>query len=259
MKIKLYKLTLFITALFIYGCTSSDDIEMDNTLQDNVEMQNVDNNTPPIIGRAEFMKLLKEKYNSVGLNKKGNTKGDKPYWAAEYSWFFTEQGQITGAFLIPGTDLVYIYDYPINGEDRIHVKGDWGHMTWNIKQPKVFIYSITTGLVVYSNWCEENRTGFFKENLSGLIREYSFGTTDETNVWRIGVGPIWNPDSHGNVHIRTTLTDGQNSEAWVYPTQGEDCRESTTQVDFEVMAKVKNGHISIKVVLDGETYEGDLY
>lgn len=247
---KFLKLSLFVVALFIFGCTSSDD---------EPEIQGLDQINETEIGQAQLFDNLRELYNADNgaLHKPQGGKDIKPYWAAEYSYFFTEQGWIVGAFRIPNSDLVYVYDYPINGEDRIHVQGDWGHMTWNDKEPKVFIYDLNTGLTVYSNWCEENRTGFFQENLSGLIDEYDFSGDGETDVWRIGVGPNHNPDSHGEVHIKTTLTDGQISQPWVWPVQGE-CKEATTEVNFDVIGWVKNGHISLKIVLDGKKYEGEL-
>ena len=185
------------------------------------------------------------------LNKKGGDKATKPYWTAVYSNIFNEQGQAFFEIPIIGTNLIIIYDYPINGEDRIHVKGDYGNYVWNIKQPRVFIVDTATGLVKYSNWCEDNRTGFFKMNLRGLVDQYDVDGDGQTSVWQI---EPFHPESNGLLHIKTTLTDAQNSEPEDYPVQ-DDCRASTMDINFDVMANVKNGTISLKVVLGEEKYE----
>ncbi len=240
MKIKLYKLTLFITALFIFGCTSSDeDIEM-QTIQQNEIIT-----AQP--GPFDYFRTTHEV-----LNKKGGGKDPKPYWTAEYSNWLNEQGDIGASFLIPGTTLVYIYDYPNNGEDRIHVNGEYGHITWNIKEPYVWVVDISTGIMIYSNACEENRTGFFKETLSGLVFEEDRSGDGTIDVWQIRAN---HPESDANVHIKTTLTDAQSDhEPWNFDWYGG-CVESSTEVNFVTHAKVKNGNFLFKVELAGEKYE----
>ncbi|WP_282124554.1 hypothetical protein [Algibacter mikhailovii] len=254
MKTQLLKFSLFFTVMLIFGCTTT---ESEN------EPQSVEQESYSEIEASVLYDYLNEVYNinSKSTHKKSASKDEKPFWTYVYSNFVTTPGRITGSFLIPETDLLMVYEYPLEGQDRIHVNGDWGHAKWNIKKPRVFIADRSTGkfIVKYSNWCEENRTGFFKENLHGLINDKRDINGDgQIDIWRIGVGPEVNPDSHGNVHVKTTLTDGQNSQPGVYPING-DCRESTTVVDFDMQGMVKNGYISFKVKLDGETYEWDLF
>ncbi|MGB5420105.1 hypothetical protein [Algibacter sp.] len=188
------------------------------------------------------------------LNKKSGDKDAKPFWTSVYSNFFNEQGYVTSQIFIEGTPLLMIWDYPINGEDRIHVMGDYGKHVWNIKQPKVFIVDFSTGvgLVKYSNWCEENRTGFFKQSISGLIDKIDLDGDGEIDIWPID---SFHPESNGFGHIKTTLTDAQNSLPNEYPVQGENCRESTTEINFDVKGFIKNGVITLKVVLGEEKYE----
>ena len=141
----------------------------------------------------------------------------------------------------------------INGEDRIHVMGDYGKYVWNIKQPRVFIVDFSTGvgLVKYSNWCEGNRSGFFKLNQSGLVSQYDVDEDGQIDIWEID---SFHPESNGLGHLKTTLTDAQNSLPNVYPTQG-DCREATTEINFDVKGFIKNGVITFKVVLGEDKYE----
>lgn len=188
------------------------------------------------------------------LNKKGGNQDAKPYWNCVYSNYTSVQGDIVAQIPIIGTDLLMIWDYPINCEDRIHIKGDYGKYVWNIKQPRVFIVDLSTGLVKYSNWCEDNRSGFFKETLSGLVQFLDWSEDGEIDVYRISP---WRPESNGLGHIKTTLTDAQNSQPWEWPVQG-DCRELTTEINFDVKAHIKNGIVTFNVELGEEKYEYQL-
>ncbi|GGZ85758.1 hypothetical protein [Algibacter mikhailovii] len=256
MKNQLFKFSFLLTAMIIFGCSTT---ESEN------EPQSVEQESHSEIEASVLYDYLNEVYNinSKSTHKKSTNKDEKPFWTFVYSSNAnTTPARIFGAFWIPDTDLVMVYDYPVDGQDRIHVNGDWGHAKWNIKQPRVLIADRSTGVLKlkYSNWCEENRTGFFKENLHGLINDKRDIDGDgQIDLWRIGVGPTTNPDAHGIVHVKTTLTDGQNT-----PPPGTrlfmgDCKDATTEVHFDMQGMVKNGYISFKVKLDGETYEWDLF
>ena len=128
----------------------------------------------------------------------------------------------------------------------------YGHITWNLKEPYVWVVDNSTGIIVYSNACEEPRTGFFQETLSGKVFEEDRSGDGEIDVWQIRAN---HPESDANVHITTTLTDGQSDhEPWNFEWYGG-CGEATTEVKFDVHAWVKNGNFLFKVELAGEKYE----
>ncbi len=252
MKNKLFKLTLFIAALFIFGCTESDE---------DIEMQNVQNENIQIEGVQEFRDVVLESLysNDGSLNKINGDKKNKPFRTFEYSNYYTEQGEITGSALIPGTSLLIIWDYPIE-KDRMTVNGDIGHINWNIREPRVFVVDFADGLVKYSNWCEDKRAGFFKETLSGKVQFINVdkdgrwiegdGNDGPYDVYRIQPGL---EDSFYYSHIRTVLTDAQNSEPRQYPEQG-DCKVATREVNFELQFWLKGNVLKYMVELDGVKY-----
>ncbi|WP_297690692.1 hypothetical protein [uncultured Eudoraea sp.] len=234
------KYLMLLTLLFVaLSCSKDQPIELveQTILQDDVPKFKAINN-------YDFSKLYKPRSNDL-TNKK-----ERNFWTNVWSNFFT-QGDIIGVISIRGTDMAMVWEYPLEGQqDRIKIKGNYGHYNWNTKQPKVFIFDIITGLVIYSNFCEENKTGFFKENLKGLVDEYDGDGDGQTDTWRINP---FHPESNGIGHIKTTLTDGQFNVPF-YPEKG-DCEESTTEINFDAVANIKNGVLSWNVVLGEERYE----
>lgn len=157
MKTKLYQLTLFITALFIFGCTSSDDdlpSENSSTIKQ----------TEPVF--MKFHDLIQQetaKLNDNGLFKSENN-GNGVKMAAFYSnddvnWFadfpiYDKDGNLTQLLTIR---------FPQNGEDRALVFDDTHMMVnFNSHDPRMIIWDPSTGAVTYSNYCEENVSGFYK-------------------------------------------------------------------------------------------------
>ena len=103
--------------------------------------------------------------------------------------------------------------------------------------------------MVYSNWCEENKTGFFQETLSGKVFEQDWSGDGVIDVWQIRAN---HPESDANIHVTTTLTDRWIGQPYSYI--GE-CNEPTIEVKFDFHVKVKNGNFRYKVELAGEKYE----
>ena len=242
------KKLIYLLAFSLFVCLSCSKDEPIENVEQSILQEDIS-----VIENSTFFDFIMTSNNSDNnvTYKNSEDKRTKPYWSAEYSNFFNEQGRITARFRIPDTDLLIIYDYPINGEDRIHINGEYGHITWNIKEPKVFAVDLSTGLVIYSNWCEENRTGFFQETFSGKVFEQDLSGDGEIDVWQLRA---CHEGSKVNVHIKTTLTDSQISRPWEWPNQGE-CKETTTEIDFDFQLKVKNNIYRAKVELAGETYE----
>jgi len=237
------KYLMLLMLLFVaLSCSKDQPIEL-------VEQTLLKDDVPKFkpINNYDFSEVYKPKSNDLSNKKERN------FWTNVWSNFYT-QGDIIGVIPILGTDLYFVWEYPLEGQqDRIQIKGDYGHYKWNTKQPKVFIFNNSTGLVTYSNWCEENRTGFFKENLKGLVIESDEDEDGQTDIWRISP---FHPESNGIGHIKTTLTDGQLNVP-VYPGQ-EDCSDPTTEINFEVLGIIKNGVIRWTVVIGEEKYEYEL-
>ncbi len=255
MKTRLITTLLTLTLLFIIGCTSSDEaIEMETLVQDDPEIQSFDVSRYAPMSSSDLLSLLREEHLSSKANdKKSRANKTKPYWSAEYSNFYTEQGQIIGPGFIPGTDLVAIWDYPINGEDRIHINGDEGHITWNIKEPRVQIFDVTTGLKLYSNYCEDKREGFFQETLKGKVDFIDVDGDGTTDLNRINA---FAEDSDYHAHIKTVLTDAQNNLPYFEQFPDVECNVPTTEIKFEAKIRIKRGIVSGYFLIDGVKYEG---
>jgi len=253
MKIKLYKLALFITALFIYGCTSSDD---------DIEMQSFQNENIQIEGVQEFRDVVLESlYPNGSLNKINGDEKNKPFRTFEYSNYYDAENEINiaGAWRLPGTSLLIRWHYPQEG-DRMTVNGDIGHINWNIREPIVYIVDLADGLVKYSNWCEDERSGFFKENLSGKVQ---FINVDKDGKWVYGDGndgpydvyriSPFEEDAYYYSHITTVLTDAQFNEPYYWPNE-DDCNMATREVKYDAKIWFKGGVLSYMVELDGVKY-----
>lgn len=148
--------------------------------------------------------------------------------------------------------MVAVWDYPINGEDRIHINGDKGHITWNIKEPRVQIFDLNTGLKLYSNYCEDKREGFFQETLKGKV---DFIDRDGDGTTGLNVINAFAEDSDYHAHIKMVLTDAQNNLPFIPGTVNGDCNIPTAEIKFEVKIRIKRGVVSGYFLIDGVKYE----
>jgi len=224
MKIKLYELTLFITALFIFGCTSSDE---------EAEMHSVKQNEITEMEYSKMIDRINDIYNSDNraLNKSGNNgKGvkhvafysDDGIWSADFP-IFDKDGNLT--------HIVHI-NLPQNGEDRALVFNETDMMVnFTSHDPRMYIYEFGKG-VIYDNWCEADRSGLFKGR----------GKTEYVAVDRDGDGVTdfywWGPyapvdgDKNYIFHIKATLT-------------AEPCNVNGDPVAFSYTYQGQNGNVRI--------------
>lgn len=246
MKINLYKLVLLLTVLFILGCTSSDE---EPFLESNKQNETANMNDS---NRMEYLKKMFTTQDE--LLKKGTNNGNGVQWVLQYSGSPYYPG-FQANIVIPNTMMVMFIDYPLVGDDVAKIQGEWMMTNWNLTEPRVFIADFSNGLgeVVFSNWCDEVRTG--KSHQNSRVK-YDVVDLDGIN------GPdyyFYNPydkDSDVSAHLETTLTDAQLYEPGAFPIQ-DDCRTPTERVDLRYSVKIKNGVWKVDVELDGVKYSNN--
>jgi hypothetical protein len=144
----------------------------------------------------------------------------------------------TLAWLVPNTSLVMYLEYPQNGEDRLLIfSGEEMMLNWTSQEPRLFMVDLNDGIVKYSNWCDENKTGFYHINGKSTWYPVDLDGDGETDIYG------WNETTTGknfNWRVKTTLTDSQISDTWVYPVQGV-CRTATEEVAFDFKGQSRNG------------------
>ena len=185
-------------------------------------------------------------------NKGGNNENGVQF-VSVYSDFFPDY-RIYASFGIPNTDMQVWALYPTNGEDEAKVNGDWIMGNWTLREPRVYIldWSLETPSVIYSNWCEEEKAGYFHQSSRGKLETHDYDGDGQIDVWRLDPN---HEDSDFQGQGRTVLTDGQVYDNWPYwPTLGN-CKEATTEVELSWNIHIKNGIWRITVKLDGETYK----
>ena len=140
MKIKLYQLTLFITALLIFGCTSTDD---------EPEMQSVNQNE---ISQTEYSKIVDhfdDTYNSIN-----NTPNNSALYKSENNGngvyivpFYSDSPEDSEWFAFfpmseSATESVYmLLEFPRNGEDKALVFSETEMMAnFTSHDPQVIYY-----------------------------------------------------------------------------------------------------------------------
>lgn len=184
----------------------------------------------------EVNDFFKSQQNNSGNKlKKGSNSGNGVYLVPFISDTFEEW---TLAYLVPNTSLVMYLEYPQNGEDRLLIfSGEEMMVNWTSEEPRVFMVDYNDGIVKYSNWCDENKTGFYHMNGKSTWYPVDIDGDGETDIYS------WNPTTLGknfNWRVKTTVTDSQLSNTWVYPVQG-DCRTATEEVAFNFVGQIKNG------------------
>jgi hypothetical protein len=184
-------------------------------------------------GIIEFFK--DQQGNPTNEFNRGGNKGNGVYFVPFISGAIEE---FTLSFIIPNTNLLAILEYPQNGEDRLLIfSGEEMMINWTSQEPRLFIVDLNNGIVKYSNWCDENKTGFFHMNGKSTWYPFDIDGDGETDIYG------WNEATLGknfNIRIKTTLTDSQLSYNWEYPVQG-DCRIATEEVTLYFNGQLKNG------------------
>ena len=225
MKTKFLTISLTLTLLLIFGCTSSDD---ESTLE-NIKKDDIIN--------TEYSKIIDRinvRYNSDNrtLNKSTNNgKGVKHvafysdgegFWVAEFP-ILNENGFIT---------QVVVIQFPQNGEDRALVFNETEMMVnFTSHNPRLFIFDFSKGVVTYDNWCEEETTGLFKGRGK---TEYASYPDDPNVYWWGPYAPVEGSDNY-IFHIKATLTsdvcnvDGEPVEfSYTYQGQNGKIRQTSS-------------------------------
>jgi hypothetical protein len=173
--------------------------------------------------------------NSANELHRGGNNGNGVYFVPFISDAFEEW---TLAWPVPNTSLVMYLEYPQNGEDRLLIySGEEMMLNWTSQEPRVFMVDLNDGIVKYSNWCDENKTGFFHINGKSTWYPIDLDGDGETDIYGWNLGTL---GKNFNMKVKTTVTDSQITDTWIYPVQG-DCRTATEELEFTYKSNVSNG------------------
>jgi len=219
-------LVMSIVALCMFGCSESDD-----KLQSESE---VANEVPDFKLINEFVKGKVDQMSSKGSSKDDNN-GNGVYFVPFISNAFPHEML---AWPVPDTSLVMYLEYPQDGNDRLLIfSGEEMMINWTSQEPRLFIVDLADGIVKYSNWCDENKTGFYHINGKSTWFPVDIDGDGETDIYGWNLNTL---DKNFNLKLKTTLTDSQISDTWVWPVQG-DCRIATEEVKFSYKSSLSNG------------------
>jgi len=228
MKNQVILLTLSFIVLFIFGCSTFDEEPQIQSVQQNENLN---------IQYSKLIDYLKKLDNSDKgpQNRIGENHGKGVYFVP-YSSNLTDRGGTWIAVVALGNNMLMVSDYPKNGEDRALLFPDDGIMiNFTVHNPKLFILHFPdgpgSGYVKYSNRCEENATGLYRERLrSGGFIPLDFDGDGEIDVYFIDFSKV--KEEGSMLNVKATLTDAQISGG-VFPGEG-DCREPTEEVEFSL-------------------------
>lgn len=234
MKIKLYQLTLFITALFIFGCTSSDDDFDSETTFANENRSNEINIFMEIIENAKSNDnaLNKREYNGNGVYIVPFY-SDSPEGSEWFAFFPMSESE---------TESVYmILEFPRNGEDRALVFSETEMMAnFTSHDPRLFIIDFATGEILYDNWCDPDRSGLYKGRMKttyvGRDLYAPFDGVIDNYWWGPDNGSGTTQDKNGIFHVKATLTAGP-------------CNVDGEPIAFSYTLQVKNGRLAINTTM----------
>lgn len=216
---KLIKYIMVMALLFI-GCQKDDIGSANQEELTGIDFKEI----------TEFILDQQGNLNSKGLNN-GNGIYFVPFISnATENWTLVQQ--------VPNTSLLSFLEYPQEGEDRLIIfSGDEMMVNWTTQEPRLFMTDLNDGIVKYSNWCDENKTGFYHINGKSTWFPVDLNGDGETDIYGWDTTTL---DKNFNMKVKTTLTDSQISDTWVFPVQG-DCRAATEEVEFSYQAKLSNG------------------
>ena len=199
----------------------------------------------PMKFSPEVLDYLSKSHHAAKIRNNNN---DRPYWVAMYSDFLPDF-EVFYTLPVPNTDMVMYFKVPTDGMDRALVKGDWIMTNWNVLKPYIFIADFSAGppSVIYSNWCEEDRTGHWQIQFRGQLSEFDLDGD--------GLTDIWEPDfANGGGSTKTDVTDSQIANPGEFPSLGN-CEVATTKIGVQGTIRVKDGVSKINVLLDGVRYK----
>jgi hypothetical protein len=234
------KLIFLLLILFICQSCEKENFEPYNIGEEAVT---------PMQFSPEVLDYLRNLHNS---NNNYRNSDDGPYWVAMYSDALPDFS-VFASVSIPNTDMVIYVKYPTDGVDRALVNGEWIMSNWNIPGPYVFIADFSSGTptVVYSNWCEEERSGHYHQRLRQQVIEIDLDGDGLTDIWSNDSNA---EDSDGTVNVITDLTDGQIDVPGVFPVLG-DCMDATTEIRVQGNIRIKNGVWKKNFLIDGVRYK----
>lgn len=222
---------MMFSLLFIYmSCNVDEQIDSND---EQIESVNQDD-MPNYKQIAQYIIGVEDQTSSKSLNKENNN-GNGVYFVPFIS---NDKTNWTLAWLVPNTSLVMYVEYPQNGNDRLLIfSGEEMMVNWSTQEPRLFMVDLADGIVKYSNWCDENKLGFYHFNGKSTWYPIDINGDGETDIYGWNASTL---DKNFNIVLKTTLTDSQISDTWIYPVQGE-CRSATENVEFNYHSQSRNG------------------
>ena len=244
----LFRLSFLV--LFVFQSCESEQLEtFDKIEQDPYSLQL----SPEVVDY--IINVHKSQGDRSNLKNAGNS-DNKPFFVSQYSDFFGDY-MVFAPGMIPNTNLLVLINYPTNGEDRALINGEWIMANWGGQGPTVLLVDLSDDIpkLVYSNWCEDDKSGYFHLRSRAKLVEWDLDGDGMTDVWR---WTNFDEETKWNFNGKTTLTDGLIDLPVIgsgVPPIPADCMDATTEVDLKINGRNKNGEIEFKIVLDGVTYK----
>ena len=155
-----------------------------------------------------------------------------------------------GFIPIPNTHMLMIINYPIDSMKMAQSKEVKLSINSELSGPRVFIVDTTNGLVKYSNWCDEFRTGSSRQNNGFKLIGKDVDGDGITDFYTYNLHHI---DSELTGAGETTLTNTQvfETEKDIVP---DIPGKSDKKVKIRWKAYVKDGFWGVDIILDGVFY-----
>jgi len=156
MKSKVLQLVLFVSILVLLACASSENDFYSESLS------TIEQPVPFTMKFHDLIQQVTVKLNDNALFKNENNGNgikivafylDDGFWLADFP-IYNKRGETTQILTIA---------FPQDGVDRALLFSETDMMVnFTSQDPRLFIWDTATKAVVYSNWCEEDRSGFYK-------------------------------------------------------------------------------------------------
>lgn len=231
---------LFLVPFFVFvSCSDDEQFESpDQSKSQDVITANEFNNMIDAINLADSN--LNSKTSTKDKNENGVYlvpiySNDVRPWA---TWYIPWD--------IPNSTLTVFVDFPQNGDDRALVFSENEFMAnYTIQGPTVLVMDRATGNVMYSNYCDDSKSGVYSMRAKAeylAIDQDGDGVTD-IYLW----GQPWQTvDKNFRMFVKTTLTDAHSFSG--------DCPNSTKEVDFSFTLQIQSGRPKVEAILDGVKY-----
>ena len=219
---------IYVMLLALIVCVSCSEDE---------QIENLNQDAQSALSFEQISDFIIERGNQTSKNSlnKGESNGNGVYFVPFISNSRTEWMLFWD---LPDSNLFMVLEYPQDGEDRLLIFNEEEMMiNWTVEGPRIFITDYDDGIVKYSNWCDENKTGFYHINGKSTYNPIDINGDGEIDIYG------WNPGTLGknfNMKVKTTMTDSQITGSWEWPVQGN-CKEATEEVEFNYVGKLSNG------------------